>query len=797
MNASPEQAGPEVGGRFQVPVDGALFNGIRAREIKEGWGISETAPSDEAYADLREDGGTFADRLENDIAATQAALERMERQQPSDTMPKDNLVYENRPISLKLFTSADLAEAGAGAAINPQSYRESGKRAQEELRKEAAEPHLSTRIKNLKSALAEAEGNQEEFRTKALQEELDKAREELQAIYLKRTKDIERGVAALEAQDAAFEEASRPDPEKIGKDWSGMLQRLNGQEVPSEPATPVEPVEPAAPSEPSKPHVPGAADESAPGVLTETAGEPTAPVEVVEPTEPQDAVLGPRETAPSGSEASESEESGSGPESESEPITAHSPETAGNKLVIRSAVAEASRRYKKDAHVWLEDLGLYAVVDGAREQHDPLLVAQNVAEGAKLFAHFTEKKHGSDSRNIEAAGALLRGVFGEGKHSLNNLTKRAKANGEDLDNASAAVAAVATVEQADGTHLAWRSTGSDPIILLYRDGNVTRINEEQIDEDDPNRVKNKISSGWHGSEDVYGSLKLYPGDKILVCSEGITGDWSAERLTRAEWAEGFSQPTPDAVARWFVQNGGASTALVLSTEEDGSMRNIPTEPAIVSPWSEYWGADATRSTEFTPPAPYNEGLGNDITPALPPYGSEPTREYQPPPPGSPVDSTVSGSGGRQEHNTSRRRRITRKLAAGVLSVIVIPPVFNGVGGEILQNLPSGTASAQEQNHSATPPKEAELTVTDTLEQGETVIGAVRKQIQRLDITMEKNVLDEFLRQQTDAVMQLNGWDDTAVRNLPVGQIIKLLSDEKMLKAAQVFTEDTKRKITTK
>lgn len=89
------------------------------------------------------------------------------------------------------------------------------------------------------------------------------------------------------------------------------------------------------------------------------------------------------------------------------------------------------------------------------------------------------------------------------------------------------------VEHKDGRYLSYASVGDSRIYIVSRDGKVRQITK---DEGEGNRIWNSLGTDENGIVKQYGDIKLGSGDRIMMCSDGITGDYGTDLMSNEEIA---------------------------------------------------------------------------------------------------------------------------------------------------------------------------------------------------------------------------------------------------------------------
>ena len=167
----------------------------------------------------------------------------------------------------------------------------------------------------------------------------------------------------------------------------------------------------------------------------------------------------------------------------------------------------------QDAWVSRPDKGFYGVFDGAggyEGGHEASAAAARVAEGA------------CDRYNLRS-GADLGYVI----NSANSAVREAT-HGQGY---TTATLAQVVPDGQGGQMLAYASVGDSRIYVMGSGGDIRQITQ---DEGEGSRITNAL--GVPGDDRVrqYGEIPLAPGDRVMMCSDGITGDFEPDLVSDEE-----------------------------------------------------------------------------------------------------------------------------------------------------------------------------------------------------------------------------------------------------------------------
>ncbi len=213
-------------------------------------------------------------------------------------------------------------------------------------------------------------------------------------------------------------------------------------------------------------------------------------------------------------------------------------ERESGELESTKLSAWAERAVKgQDKILFNDTLGLYGVFDGVGgSEGDSALAAEVARDTIETFLASAKPETGEDLwRCLRDAFLIARGmVVDKGK------------GGET----AASVAWLRELE--DGHHLAVGHAG-DARIYLKRQGTVTKLTEDQ---GSGHKIYNYFSNSPPGFFYFYDKFELHavrPGDRVMLCTDGITGNTENDSLSAEEIAYSLSEDKPDSAAKKLLK----------------------------------------------------------------------------------------------------------------------------------------------------------------------------------------------------------------------------------------------------
>ena len=171
------------------------------------------------------------------------------------------------------------------------------------------------------------------------------------------------------------------------------------------------------------------------------------------------------------------------------------------------------------------------------------------ADGASQAAsHATQESYimwaYEQPRTVTEAVQRMQSAFAKARMAVDEL-------GRGVGTTAVAVN-ITTVAEDSKTYAVWGNAGDSRLFLRKADGQIVEVSTEQCHEVRRNEIYNMFGSGYPGTDDEFGAFEVQPGDRLMLCSDGITGDWDEQKIEPAIFSRAFNQPTAAASAADFM-----------------------------------------------------------------------------------------------------------------------------------------------------------------------------------------------------------------------------------------------------
>lgn len=213
---------------------------------------------------------------------------------------------------------------------------------------------------------------------------------------------------------------------------------------------------------------------------------------------------------------------------------------------LRIEVGFAEEALKgEDAIVVNEEMGVFGVFDG-------LGGMGRGDEASKAAAEALENMYARRARENEYPQDVQTAID-DAKFVLAEARLKASQTGGHT------TAVFAKLEKINGKdYLIWANAGDSRMIMQQADGRIVDISTDQSK---GNMVLNDLGPTAEGPYkdralrklDEFGSIELQPDDRVMLCSDGITGDWDFQFLSREEFEDAFSKRTAQESAARFME----------------------------------------------------------------------------------------------------------------------------------------------------------------------------------------------------------------------------------------------------
>lgn len=183
---------------------------------------------------------------------------------------------------------------------------------------------------------------------------------------------------------------------------------------------------------------------------------------------------------------------------------------------------------------------VYGIFDGAGGHGNGDKASQLASEKSSEYM----SQIAADSTAEEMQKGLIEGL------KIANTTVMQEASG------GITTGTIAKIGEENGQkYVAWASVGDSPIMVFNRvSGSLTRVSRDEIlSPERANVITNAIGTN---NMDVFqsGVIQMQPGDEIIICSDGITGDYPPDILSDQEIIQAMqSSNNPHEAARALLQ----------------------------------------------------------------------------------------------------------------------------------------------------------------------------------------------------------------------------------------------------
>lgn len=242
------------------------------------------------------------------------------------------------------------------------------------------------------------------------------------------------------------------------------------------------------------------------------------------------------------------------------------------RVGFESAVLEQPK-YGDDKVLYDEPNGYFGVFDGVGSDDEGGNAALIVRDA---FAEHPALRNTHHFESVEEATEAVRGAMKD----VRGVIAQEMA---PTQRGSTTVALAKLCMIGDRPHLAVGNAG-DSRIMLHRRGELLDVTQEQVNPKKPNEIWNAFSNYTYTPElDEIQIVPLEYGDKIILCSDGITGDYANQRLTSEEFTEaleGTDAETAAAKLLEFSKKSDDKSVIVITVTENQDAQRLTTRELL-------------------------------------------------------------------------------------------------------------------------------------------------------------------------------------------------------------------------
>lgn len=210
-------------------------------------------------------------------------------------------------------------------------------------------------------------------------------------------------------------------------------------------------------------------------------------------------------------------------------------------------ISKPESRPSEDTVVCNDEYGAYGVFDGMGGY-------KGGREASQLAAQVFENTEFPD--NLDPADPEHNRLFLEDVLTFaNNEISQWQQAESELSEMGTTATVLRRFKDKQGKEMAAYASVGDTRLLRIRDGKVEFLTYEEFDDDQPSKLTNVLGGrgGFAGVDRKFniGVVDLEPGDRLVLLSDGISGDWLDERLKQEDYESilnPHNNPTPEQTA---------------------------------------------------------------------------------------------------------------------------------------------------------------------------------------------------------------------------------------------------------
>ncbi len=174
------------------------------------------------------------------------------------------------------------------------------------------------------------------------------------------------------------------------------------------------------------------------------------------------------------------------------------------------------------------EIGVYGVFDGAGDEPNGFVAARTAADAVRDIYRASDTP-----ATREVALEIAKTAMGRARSAVEK-----SGNGAT----TASFLSLHTVESLGC--VAWAHAGDSQIMLRKKSGVFGLVSARQSHNGLLFNALHKSRIQMYGHRDEFGLFTLLPGDRVVLCTDGIPGDREEQSISEKEYADALARPTP-------------------------------------------------------------------------------------------------------------------------------------------------------------------------------------------------------------------------------------------------------------